>query len=503
MNNQSNNRILRPKIMKRFGVVFILFLTLAGFSFAPAAQAFNPIPSAEEVGKVVDERSQVGQTSKEVYSINSQAILAGGGACLLIGCSKDQTSVFYYGKSPLAMIGGVVNGMYTQPPASFAYWLDDTGQSLGFFPKQAHAQGIGFSGFSKLLPLWKVFRNIAYFMLAIVMVAVGFMVMFRRKIDPKTVVTVQNALPRIVLTLLLITFSYAIVGLLIDVMYILMYLAVAMFKTSGLLPTPEKSVFWPSLTTPESFYVQGGLLPNISQVTSTLNIYKLLGINTTEFLGNLVGGTLGSLIALTSLIPGNPVGPAAAITGGVIALGLPILQLLLAIALIFLFIRLLIFFVSAYIQIVIAMLFGPIQIMFEAIPGTNSFASWLQNLIANMSVFPIGVIFFMLSAVFAKFSGESGSVWAPGLAPLFQNTTAISSLISLGIVFAIPTVGTQIKEALKAKPFVGAGPEGVLGSFGQPVGLGMQMYQMWVSHQSMEAFRGLAGLNKGKEKPPT
>ncbi len=491
--------------MKRFGVLFILFLTLAGFSFVPAVRAqtttaqttttgFNPIPSAEEVGKVVDERSQAGQTSKEVYSINSQALLAGGTVCLLTGCNDNPESAFYYGKSPLAMIAGTVNGMYTTPPASFAYWLDDVGHDLGFAPKPAYAQGIGFSGFSALLPLWKVFRNIAYFLLAVMMIVIGFMVMFRRKIDPKTVVTVQNALPRIVLTLLLITFSYAIVGLMIDLMYLISYLAVALFKTSGLLPTPDINWPWQTIKTPEALYTQGGLIPNITEATKNMSIYRLLGIPISAGWGSLISLTLGGLLA----IAGTFVNPTVALAGGVVGLALPVLQLLLSIALIFLFIRLLIFFLSAYIQVVIALLFGPIQIMFEAVPGTNSFASWLQNLIANLAVFPIGTIFFMLSAIFGSFATTSNAaVWAPGLAPLVQSTTAIASLMSLGILFAIPTVGGQIKEALKVKPFVSAGPEGIVGSFSQPIGLLTQGYQIVASHQMMSAIR----KGKGGEPP--
>ena len=34
----------------------------------------------------------------------------------------------------------------------------------------------------------------------------------RKKIDPKTVVTAQNAIQRVIIALILITFSYAIVG---------------------------------------------------------------------------------------------------------------------------------------------------------------------------------------------------------------------------------------------------------------------------------------------------
>ena len=120
--------------------------------------------------------------------------------------------------------------LYAHPPASTYAFVKDMGQSLGFIPKSAYAQGVGFSGLTQLLPMWKAFRNIAYLLLAIFMIVIGFLVMFRKKIDPKTVVTVQNALPNIVVTLLLITFSYAIVGVLIDFMYLFIMIAVSILQ---------------------------------------------------------------------------------------------------------------------------------------------------------------------------------------------------------------------------------------------------------------------------------
>ncbi len=119
-------------------------------------------------------------------------------------------------------------------------FINDTGQSLGFIPKQTYAQGIGFAGLAPLLPMWKVFRNISYAIPAVVMIIIGFMIMFRKKIDPKTVITVQNSLPKIVVTLLLITFSYAIVAILIDIMYLLILLVIGLFGQSGIIQvTPD------------------------------------------------------------------------------------------------------------------------------------------------------------------------------------------------------------------------------------------------------------------------
>lgn len=63
-----------------------------------------------------------------------------------------------------------------------------------------------------ILNVWKVFRNLAYGILSIVMLATGIMIMLRKKLPPQLTVTAQYALPRIVLAVVLITFSYPTVA---------------------------------------------------------------------------------------------------------------------------------------------------------------------------------------------------------------------------------------------------------------------------------------------------
>jgi hypothetical protein len=69
---------------------------------------------------------------------------------------------------------------------------------------------------SIILEVWEKVRNATYALSVVVLVIIGFMIMFRLPIDPRTVVGAQNTLPRIVLALILITFSFAIAGLMID-----------------------------------------------------------------------------------------------------------------------------------------------------------------------------------------------------------------------------------------------------------------------------------------------
>ena len=50
--------------------------------------------------------------------------------------------------------------------------------------------------------------------------------MLRIKIDPRTVMTIQNQIPRVIICIILITFSYAFAGAMIDVMWAVTYMGV-------------------------------------------------------------------------------------------------------------------------------------------------------------------------------------------------------------------------------------------------------------------------------------
>ena len=54
------------------------------------------------------------------------------------------------------------------------------------------------------------------------------MIMFRSKVG-QAAITVQQAIPSILIALLAVTFSYAIAGFLIDLMYLMMYMLAGLF----------------------------------------------------------------------------------------------------------------------------------------------------------------------------------------------------------------------------------------------------------------------------------
>ncbi len=132
------------------------------------------------------------------------------------------------------MASSIMAKMYISNPSSSEYVADlmeNIQAPLGVKP--AYAQGLGFSALRPVLEMWKLFRNLAYFFFVVIFLVVGIMIMFRSKIGGKAAVTVQQALPKIVVSLLLVTFSYAIAGLMIDLMYIVIYLMIGVFSSTA------------------------------------------------------------------------------------------------------------------------------------------------------------------------------------------------------------------------------------------------------------------------------
>jgi hypothetical protein len=454
----------------------------------------------------------------EAYTYSQTSLIPLALTEKILGCVEGLTCTAGQGKqnlmynqemnerSAVGKINTYIASMYTVPPANTMAAIQDFGQSLGFIPKNTYAQGIGFNGLSPLLPIWKAFRNIAYALLAALMIVIGFMVMLRKKIDPKTVVTVQNALPRIVLTLFLITFSYAIVGFMIDLMYVAILAMFAIFKSAGLLP-PLAGIFNATtplggslgglvgIDTPEKLYTQGGLLQNITNFNFD-SMKLLFGQATTLGTGALVIGA--TILGVLGLVGGN------VLAVGLLGLSVPLVAFLIAVAQLLLMIKLFILFLGAYVKIIISLITAPFHILFEVIPGSTAFSDWFKNLIVNIVAFPIGALMFMLAAVFIKLSDGTGTIWSPPYASFLNNNIAsVGSWVALGLLFAIPSVVAQVQEVLKAKPLVGAGPEAIGGVFAQPIGLVWQGFNFFYSRRQHQEMMTVLGKRLDEPHKPT
>ena len=110
------------------------------------------------------------------------------GACLGAVLGSSQTEV-----EPLAAppSQSIVSSIFDDRPLSGITYFKNIARKFSLIP-EAKAQGFGFTtALDPILPMWRVSRNIAYALFVFVTIIFAFMIMFRVKISPQTVITVQ------------------------------------------------------------------------------------------------------------------------------------------------------------------------------------------------------------------------------------------------------------------------------------------------------------------------
>lgn len=431
------------------GVITGLFVFLLGVNFA-LAQYETEWPTYE-FQKSLESPSE----NKEKFDVRTLGNVAAAIEGALGGKIKptdrvhtDGSPVYERSGGAVGLITNLTGELYNRKPASSVEYIAYLKNSINP-ASRVYAQGIGFSAFSPVLELWIVFRNIAYLAFIVVFIIVGFMIMFRKKIDPRTVVTIQSALPKMIVTLLLITFSYALAGLVIDVSQLTTKLAVNLFagkfialKDTGVwdVPTEEK--------------VNRLLNADIFHLVNPLRGTRELFAGFPEITLTFTGDVLAFLSGLT-------------------------ISVVFAILAFFVMFKIFFSLIGPYVSIVLSVIFAPIMLLLGAIPGTqNSFVSWLKGFIANVAVFPVTFIMLMLAAIFKSgkimcqaYAGWEGmknvsilerADWATRCDPVGTNLWVapgignwghlVGQLISFGILFSIPKVAEIVKESLQVKP---------------------------------------------------
>lgn len=96
-------------------------------------------------------------------------------------------------------------------PVNLAYYFKHNLQKIPVVNRTAlAATTYNAWGVDSILGLWETTRNFALALMSVIMLVIGFMIITRKKINPQAVVTVQTAIPRVIIALILITFSYPI-----------------------------------------------------------------------------------------------------------------------------------------------------------------------------------------------------------------------------------------------------------------------------------------------------
>jgi len=271
--------------------------------------------------------------------------------------------------------------------------------------------------------------------------------MFRVKINPQTVISLQVMVPKLIITLFLITFSFAIAGLVIDLVYVSITLFVAMLQ--------------------------------FSKVISPQSISETIRLFTTTHGAWLIVYFLSPWVLLWA--SGVPVSFFPAVVtriGGSLA---TILGVIVTVFLFWQLVKIWWMLLKTYVTLILLIAIGPLQIMLDLIPGQNGFGSWIRNIIANASVFVVTPLMFLLNMLFWKpyfglseypalqrlldlreqfrnplgtiTTGIEGATALPNL-PLMNGAGLILNLALGYVILTItPKVAEMVRDALKIPAF--------------------------------------------------
>ncbi len=404
-------------------------------------------------------------------------------ACLGIDRQTGKIGFVKNGGGLVMVVGKLIDNTIFVP-VHVSDYTSYVSQNFGF-PKTTYAQGIGFVGLRPVLSIFTIFRNMSYLLFVFIFVLVGVAIMLRVKIDPRTVMTIQNQIPKLIIGLVMITFSYAIAGLVIDGMWVGTY-----FLINTIVPTTEKANITNSLTqsTPGfvgNVYQDNNGIFGISMgaargagdiIRQAIHPDTLIGVgdqtSCTDFFCVIthISGIIGNIISLAlSWLVGLVVGIIAFLIF-VIAILVQLFKLWFAL-------------LKSFISVILDVILAPFWIIAGLLPGAGQnvgFGAWLRDIVANLAVFPAAVFLFLMSKVvldgFA--TNISPTAFNPpliGNATGTGNGTDFGSLLAVGFILASPGIVDQVKKALKAAgPGAGLGGVGtsaaMLGAIGGAVG---------------------------------
>lgn len=403
-------------------------------------------------------------------------------------------SINLTGYIPSGAMGATTNmvaSLYSQPVSGIEYIAQVKDSFLG---KPAYAQGVGFAGLQPLLPLWKTLRNVVYILASLVFVIMGIMIMLRVKISPQAVVTIQSAIPKVVTALILVTFSYAIAGLIIDISNLFLSLCLGLFFNAGGKSFGEdlfgikiitgnfnplswlgNAVMWAinatgifghpySLTnlTNSDFGTLNDLAVRAIPAASGILLGEIVG---QIFLGVLLGGIGSGIFGAAGQTLGSGLGSVVGNIGGGLLGGL-LLPIVMAILIVIWLIKLYFGLLKCYITLIFKIIIGPLEIAVGAFPNTKiGFSSWIMSIIANISVFPITVLFLVFINYLTDLLTQgpitgniTNPLWIPSQISMFSlggNANVVAAgigLAGLGMLSKlpklIPEVLFQIKPSL-------------------------------------------------------
>lgn len=437
----------------------------------PGATCRNPT-GADDAGSCVNASGQVitGNTPVDIKAQSSTERFFKAKEVGIIPIVASGIGDLPAAPGGIGAAASLMNNMYAYRPASTGYYIAYL-KEKGVFPgvQPAYAQtGFAVQAFSPVLKLWELSRNIALLGFTVIFVVVGFMIMLRSKIDPRTVITIQQAIPKLAVGILLVLFSYALVGLVIDVVNVGTRIVAQIMQDQGLIAQTRldknTAAGQADLNGRLAILLNSNIFALFQQLYNVDNLVIAIG-DLSEF------NTIAQVLQLDQLLSG----------GG-------ITRTVLWIAMFVAVIRTFFMLLTNYLIITFYVIFAPFQFLMMALPGQGDFWGWLRKLLSRVAVFPVTFFMLALAAVFLAKpdsvvwytnSGDStvGNVWRVGEGgqvfreqnadPNYQAYwspvglgnwgDAVGPLLTLAIVLTVPKAADMVREAIDPKGRPGAG----------------------------------------------
>lgn len=116
-----------------------------------------------------------------------------------------------------------MGGMYQSPPVSVEVWaqdirdrIDPSVSAQSSLDSDTYNPGQGYELLSPIQALWRAAVNLVYIFYIVIVVGLAFLILFRSQLGGQEAVTLFNAIPSLIISLVLVYFSYPISALFID-----------------------------------------------------------------------------------------------------------------------------------------------------------------------------------------------------------------------------------------------------------------------------------------------
>ena len=410
------------------------FLLIICFSFI--ALTYNPTHALENPNRGTEETSNLNFKLADTNNlIQTTLVLINGGYIRSEQGANGGSTVSWqpideHGGA-MGIVAGATATMYKQGPVGTQQYLAHLGEKAKIGPSPTYAQTTqGFEILRPIIKLWEWSRNLVYVFYVIIFVIIGMMIILRHRIGGQIPITIINSIPSVILSLVLVTFSYAIAGLIIDAMHLTTGIIHAGFFGQGssiienIDPTKDYSFQSPQMSV---FRIFG-----TAEVTDFETAFELgeiegvMGDKVINFVINIIEG-VANFNTLVSVV----------------------LSIAAVAAMFKIFFTLLI----KYLTFMLSPVLAPFQFFLGSIPGKSSaIGSWFKGMISSVAAFVGVYTAFCIMVVLTRENTLGDWTWFPPLTAFSAGRDTIAHLLAYALFISTPNIPGMLDKALQADP---------------------------------------------------